>query len=68
MENLDWTGFDYIKPRKNKLRKIAEQTEMAVAEQLKELQDQAFQSNPTGKSGVYVFHSKADDFLYWECS
>ncbi|HEY5536119.1 MAG TPA: hypothetical protein VIL99_14435 [Ignavibacteria bacterium] len=62
MENIDWTGFDYIKPRKNKLRKIAEQTKKPFGEQLKELQDQAFLSNPTGKSGVYVFHSKEDDF------
>jgi group I intron endonuclease len=64
MVNIDWTGFEYIKPRKNKLRKIAEQTKKPVGEQLKELQDQAFLSNPNGKSGVYVFHSNADDFLY----
>lgn len=64
MENIDWTGFDYIKPRKNKLRKIAEQIKKPVGEQLKELQDLALSLNPLGTSGVYVFHSKADDFLY----
>jgi group I intron endonuclease len=64
MENIDWTGFNYIKPRKNKLRKLAELSKKTVEEQLKELQDQSFLSSRLGKSGVYVFHSKADDFLY----
>ncbi|MDO9580532.1 MAG: GIY-YIG nuclease family protein [Bacteroidales bacterium] len=61
---IDWPEFDYIHPRKNKFRKLAEIDNKSVQEQLQELNYKALLSNPTVKSGVYVFHSKADDFIY----
>jgi group I intron endonuclease len=60
----DYTGFKYLQPRINKFRKLAEITKKSVAEQLQELNNLALLSNPSGKSGVYVFHSKINDFIY----
>lgn len=61
---IDWAGFEYIKPRKNKFRKLAETINKSVEEQLLELSFQSLSLTPSYKSGVYVFHSKANDFIY----
>jgi group I intron endonuclease len=61
---IDWSGFDYIHPRKNKFRKLVETKKQSVGEQLRELNDKTLSLNPSGKTGVYVFHSKIDDMIY----
>ena len=61
---IDWSGFEYIHPRKNKFRKLFETKKQSVGEQLRELNDKTMLLNPSGKTGVYVFHSKIDDMIY----
>ena len=61
---IDYSWVKGISTRKNKFRKLAETTGIPVTEQLDELQNKALLSSPTGKSGIYIFHSKVNDFLY----
>jgi group I intron endonuclease len=61
---VDYSGFEYIKPRRNKFRIIAERKNKSVREQLQEMNDKALLSNPAAKTGVYVFHSKINDMIY----
>ena len=62
---IEWSKhFDYIKPRKNKFRKLYDTSQLPVCKQLQELQEKALLSNPAEKSGIYVFHSKVNDNIY----
>jgi group I intron endonuclease len=61
---IDYSGFDYIKPRKNKFRHLVDLKNKSVGEQLQEINDQALLSNPSLKTGVYVFHSKINEMIY----
>jgi len=61
---IDYSWIKGISTRKNKFRKLAETTGITVTTQLEELQMKAFSSGTVGKSGIYIFHSKINDFLY----
>jgi group I intron endonuclease len=61
---IDYSWLKGITARKNKFRKMADTTGKSVTEQLQEMQNKTLLSGRGGKSGIYIFHSKINDFIY----
>lgn len=61
---IDYSWIKGISTRKNIFRKTAESTNETVTDQLNKLQKKAFSSGTISKSGIYIFHSKVNDFVY----
>jgi hypothetical protein len=51
------------KLRVNKFRRNFQKNGISVKEQLQKIQSEIF-VNPSDSSGVYVIHSKVNDFIY----
>jgi excinuclease UvrABC nuclease subunit len=61
---IDYSWLKGITTRKNKFRKMADTTGKSVMEQLQEIQNKALLSRKGAKSGIYIFHSMVNDFIY----
>jgi len=61
---IDYSWLKGITTRQNKFRRIADTTGKSVTEQLLEMQNKSLLSVRGSKSGIYIFHSKVNDFIY----
>lgn len=57
-------SIENLYSKRNGFCRLVKLKNLSVGEQLRQIQEDNLRSNPTGKTGIYVFHCKANDMIY----